>query len=105
VDRGKWTRVVWWSFYDDYNFETFLKETLEYLKVDVPQSARLQADALLREAQEPTEEQEIPAPPQILEESPDALRRPHSRGAHDCGGRYHGRTLEREPRGRNGDFS
>jgi hypothetical protein len=49
VDRGKWTRVVWWSFYDDYNFETFLKETLEYLKVDVPQSARLQADALLRE--------------------------------------------------------
>jgi tetratricopeptide (TPR) repeat protein len=49
VDRGKWTRVVWWSFYDDYTFETFLKETLEYLKVDVPQSARLQADALLRE--------------------------------------------------------
>ncbi len=49
VERGKWTRVVWWSFYDDYTFETFLKETLEYLKVDVPQSARLQADALLRE--------------------------------------------------------
>lgn len=49
VERGKWTRVVWWSFYDDYTFETFLQETLEYLKVEAPQSARLQADALLRE--------------------------------------------------------
>lgn len=48
VDRSKWSRVVWWGFYDDYNFETFLKETLEYLKVDVPQSPRLQVDALLR---------------------------------------------------------
>jgi len=36
VDRSKWSRVVWWGFYDDNNFETFLKETLEYLNVDVP---------------------------------------------------------------------
>lgn len=49
VAREKWTRVVWWGFYDDNNFETFLKETLEYLKADVPPSPRLQADALLRE--------------------------------------------------------
>jgi tetratricopeptide (TPR) repeat protein len=49
VDRSKWSRVVWWGFYDDNNFETFLKDTLEYLKVDVPQSPRLQVDALLRE--------------------------------------------------------
>ena len=49
VDRSKWTRVVWWGFYDDNNFDTFLQETLEYLKADVPPSPRLQADALLRE--------------------------------------------------------
>lgn len=48
VDRSKWSRVVWWGFYDDNNFETFLKETLEYLNVDVPQGARQQAEALLR---------------------------------------------------------
>ena len=28
------TKVVWWGFYDDNSFETFLRETLEYLDID-----------------------------------------------------------------------
>jgi tetratricopeptide (TPR) repeat protein len=31
VDPAHWPRVVWWNFYDDSNFDTFLRETLEYL--------------------------------------------------------------------------
>ena len=31
VDPARWPRVVWWGFYDDRNFESFLRETLEYL--------------------------------------------------------------------------
>jgi tetratricopeptide (TPR) repeat protein len=32
VDKSKWTRVVWWSFYEgDSSFENFLSDTLEYL--------------------------------------------------------------------------
>jgi hypothetical protein len=49
VKSEKWPKVVFWSFYESgASFENFVKETLEYLKVDVPQGVRLQVDALLK---------------------------------------------------------
>lgn len=49
VNAKDWPRVVWWSFYEgDANFENFIRETLEYLNVDVPPGQRQQVDALLK---------------------------------------------------------
>jgi len=48
VDVERWPRVVWWGFYDDRNFETFLRGTLEYSGVEPRDlSPRAQADELL----------------------------------------------------------
>jgi len=54
VDPARWPRVVWWSFYDEPNFDSFLQETLAYLGVD-PRNLgpRQQADALLRLLHQP----------------------------------------------------
>ena len=49
VNAKQWPKVVWWSFYEgDASFENFIKETLEYLKVEVPPGQRGQVDALLK---------------------------------------------------------
>jgi tetratricopeptide (TPR) repeat protein len=49
VDTKQWSKVVWWSFYEgDASFENFLRETLKYLNVEVPQGQRQQMDALLK---------------------------------------------------------
>ncbi len=34
VNPCRWTRVVWWSFYDDSSFNEFLREVLGYLGVN-----------------------------------------------------------------------
>ncbi len=48
VDAARWPRAVWWGFYDDRNFEAFLRETLAYLGADPGNlNPRGQADALL----------------------------------------------------------
>lgn len=49
VREKDWPKVLWWSFYEgDSSFENFIKETLEYLKVEVPQGQRTQVDELLK---------------------------------------------------------
>ena len=56
VDAARWPRAVWWSFYEgDNQFDSFLRETLTYLGVDlrsVP-GPRQQADALLAHLRRP----------------------------------------------------
>jgi hypothetical protein len=52
VDKTKWTRVVWWGFYEDSNFESFLSETLGYLvgrNGISSYGARQQVEMLLKE--------------------------------------------------------
>jgi len=56
VDKSKWTRVVWWSFYEgDASFDSFLQETLEYLvgRDNISPNARLQTEQLLKELEKP----------------------------------------------------
>jgi tetratricopeptide (TPR) repeat protein len=55
VEPARWPRVVWWSFYDEREFDTFLRRVLEYLGLD-PRNLgpRQQADALLRALQRPS---------------------------------------------------
>jgi len=48
VDAACWPRVVWWSFYDERDFEELLRQTLEHLGIPLPAGPRQQADALLR---------------------------------------------------------
>jgi tetratricopeptide (TPR) repeat protein len=49
VDAKQWPKVVWWSFYEgDASFENFIKETLEYLNVEIPPGQRTQVDDLLK---------------------------------------------------------
>lgn len=41
VNAKDWPKVVWWPFYeDDSSFENFIKETLEYLKLEVSPGQR-----------------------------------------------------------------
>ena len=52
IDIVEWQKVVWWSFYEgDASFENFVKESLEYLKIEVPQGQRPQVDELLKAMQ------------------------------------------------------
>jgi tetratricopeptide (TPR) repeat protein len=55
VDRTRWPRVVWWSFYESgARFDRFLEEALAYLGVDsTPLGPRQEVDALLRELRRP----------------------------------------------------
>ena len=58
VDPACWPRVVWWSFYEgDANFDSFLRDTLEYLgqgEIDPRRlGPRQQAGALLRLLHQP----------------------------------------------------
>ncbi len=54
VDAKQWPRVAWWSFYEgDASFENFLRETLAYLKIDLPPGPRQQVDALLQALGQP----------------------------------------------------
>jgi len=56
VDKSKWRRAVWWSFYEgDASFDSFLQETLEYLvgRNSISSNARLQAEQLLKELEKP----------------------------------------------------
>jgi hypothetical protein len=49
VNPDEYPKLVWWSFYEgDASFENFIKETLEYLNVEVPPGQRQQVDALLK---------------------------------------------------------
>jgi len=52
VSAKEWPKIVWWSFYEgDASFENFIKETLEYLNVEVPPGQRQQVDELLKAMQ------------------------------------------------------
>jgi tetratricopeptide (TPR) repeat protein len=53
VDAARWPRVVWWCFYDERDFEEFLRQTLEYLGATLPAGPRQQADVLLRLLHQP----------------------------------------------------
>jgi len=54
LDARCWPRLVWWGFYDERDFTTFLGETLEYLRVDVGRlSVSQQVDALLQLLRQP----------------------------------------------------
>ena len=54
VDPRRWPRVLWWGFYEDRNFEGFLREALEYLGLDPGDlNPRQQADALLKALHQP----------------------------------------------------
>jgi tetratricopeptide (TPR) repeat protein len=61
VDPARWPRVVWWSFYEgDASFESFLRETLDYLGSGATHrggashlSPRQQVDVLLRLLHQP----------------------------------------------------
>jgi tetratricopeptide (TPR) repeat protein len=52
VDRTKWTKAIWWSFYEgDASFQNFLDDTLKYLlgeDVELPSVPRLQVEMLLK---------------------------------------------------------
>ena len=49
VNAKDWPKVIWWSFYEgDASFESFIKETLKYLKLEVPLGQRQQVDVLLK---------------------------------------------------------
>ncbi len=50
VDKTRWPRAVWWSFYDTPVFESFLTETLPHFDID-PRNLgpRQQADKLLEQ--------------------------------------------------------
>jgi hypothetical protein len=49
VDSKDWPKMVWWSFYEgDASFENFIRETLEYLNLEVPQGLSQQVDMLLK---------------------------------------------------------
>lgn len=48
VDSKEWTKVVFWSFYEgDASFEHIIEETLNYLKLEVPQGGRPKVDRVL----------------------------------------------------------
>ena len=59
VDPAAWPRVVWWGFYDEREFDSFLRETLAYLqgathlRGALHLSPRQQADELLRLLRQP----------------------------------------------------
>lgn len=56
VDRERWPRVVWWNFYKpESTFESFLRESLAYLGVNLQDypGPRPQADALLAALRQP----------------------------------------------------
>jgi hypothetical protein len=54
VAPKRWPRVVWWSFYDEREFDAFLRRTLEYLDLDPRElGPRQQADALRRVMRRP----------------------------------------------------
>jgi len=61
VDPARWPRVLWWGFYDERNFEAFLRETLVYLaeagathlRGASHLNPRQQADALLGQLGQP----------------------------------------------------
>lgn len=49
VDKNKWAKVIWWSFYEgDSSFEHFIEEILHYMDAKVPQGQRNQVDELLK---------------------------------------------------------
>ncbi|MBT3337982.1 MAG: hypothetical protein HN855_01910 [Anaerolineae bacterium] len=56
VDRTKWTKAIWWSFYEgDASFQNFLTDTLKYLlgnNVELPSAPRLQIETLLKALEE-----------------------------------------------------
>jgi len=56
VDRPKWTKALWWSFYEgDASFQNFLDDTLKYLlgeDVELPSTPRLQVEMLLKALEE-----------------------------------------------------
>lgn len=52
VDLKVWKKVIFWSFYEgDSSFESFVKETLEYLKIEIPEGQRNQVDESLKALQ------------------------------------------------------
>ncbi len=54
VDMTKWPQIVWWSFYDQREFESFLKATLKYLGMEeVDALPSQQVEALLNRLREP----------------------------------------------------
>lgn len=54
VDLKQWPNVVFWSFYEgDLSFENFLKDTLEYLKIEVPQNQHQQVESLIEALKQP----------------------------------------------------
>ncbi len=56
VDRAKWTKALWWSFYEgDASFQNFLHDTLTYLlgeNAELPSAPRLQVETLLKALEE-----------------------------------------------------
>ena len=55
LDPTIWSKVVWWSFYDDREFGNFVRETLEYLtgKLGNPTGTRQDVENLLNELEKP----------------------------------------------------
>ncbi len=56
VEKSKWTRVLWWSFYEgDASFDAFIREAYEYLidKENVPNNPRLLVEQVLKELEKP----------------------------------------------------
>jgi len=56
VEKAKWTRVLWWSFYEgDASFDAFIREAYEYLidKENVPNNPRLLVEQVLKELEKP----------------------------------------------------
>jgi tetratricopeptide (TPR) repeat protein len=56
VDRSKWKKALWWSFYEgDASFQNFLADALKYLlgeDVELPSAPRLQVEMLLKALEE-----------------------------------------------------